>query len=280
VWVLLGVLLLIPLFICGGFGAMFYLLQRAPRLPVGPMPVPPVANAGPAAAPIQPEHVGLMIEAPQAGFPASIPWAGLAVLAKGPPRFLTDAELNKLLAEIRSDNPFTIGDAAKRLAEADASDKRRDEVARALERLLSNPFPDVRQAGIRALAVWGTPESVPVLTRTLDAEPFPDTSAALLETLGALKDPRAAESLAKRLTDPFNHDKAGKALVTLGPAAEKAVVPYLTNPDRQARIEACQVLADVGTKKSFEALRTAAQDPDPGVAQAAQQAMAALAVRP
>jgi hypothetical protein len=280
VWLLLGGLLLVPLLVvCGGFGAMFLLLQRVPR--PAPGPVPPLANGnGPAAAPLRPAHVALALECPQAGFPGNVPWAGLAVLAKGPPRFLADAELDKLLADLRSDNPFTAGDAAKRLAQADATEKRRREAAAALEAPLSSPFPDVREAGARALGVWGTPESVPVLLKMLDAEPFPNTRGAVLEALAGLKDPRAAEPVARKLADPFGHDKAREALVALGPAAEKAVVPYLANPDRQARIEACQVLAAVGTKNSAGALQAAAQDRDPGVAQAAQQALAAIAARP
>jgi hypothetical protein len=281
VWVLLSGLLLVPLLICGGFGAMFYLLQRMPRPSVGPMPPPPLANGNvPAAAVLRPEHIALMVDCPQAGFPGNVPWAGLAVLTKGPPRFLADAELDKLLADIRSDNPFTIGDAAKRLAQADASDKRRREVAGALEAVLTNPFPDVRAAGAQALAVWGTPESVAALLKMLDAEPFPNTCDAVLEALAVLKDERAAEPVARRLSDPFSHDKARQTLVALGPAAEKAVVPYLTNADRQARIEACQVLAAVGTKNSAGALQAASQDRDVGVAQAAQQALAAIAARP
>jgi hypothetical protein len=280
VWVLVGGVLLLALLVCGGFGGMFYLLLHMPRPPVGPMPPPLADGNGPAAAPLRPEHVGLVVQCPQAGFPGNVPWTGLAVLAKGPPRFLADAELDKLLAEIRSDNPFTIGDAAKRLAQADASEQRRREVAVALEALLANPFPDVREAGARALGVWATPESVPALLKMLDAEPFPNTRDAVLEALAALKDPRAAEPVARRLTDPFSHDKARETLVALGPATEKAVIPYLTNADRQARIDACQVLAAVGTKNSTNALQAAAQDRDPGVAQAAQQALAAIAARP
>jgi hypothetical protein len=280
-WLLLGGFLVLPLLACGIAGLAFVLLLWLPRPPAGPVPALPGAQASAAPGPADIAAAASTLAAcPPTGFPGGVPWTGLAVMGDGF-RWLRDQqELDGILAALRAGDVFTSGDAARRLARLPPAEPRRAEVVRSLEPLLTNPFPDVREAAARALVVWGTSASVPALIKLLENEPFPHVRAATLEALAALKEPRAFEPVARRLTDFSDRARARQTLESFGPAAEQAVLPYVTNPDRQVRIEACRVLAVIGTKASVPVLQAAARDTDPEIAQAAQAALRAVAARP
>jgi len=166
---------------CGMFGLMAFTtlwLRKAPPTPAGP-PVP-VATAG--EAPARPEGVvvGLLAVAPAAGLPGAVPWTPLAQSArKDTFQLLEDAELNKLLVDLKSPHPTIVQQAAKRLAKATPEEARRNETALALEAALANPFPMVKEAAAEALGQWGTAENEPALMRMLgDLNPRSRTAAA------------------------------------------------------------------------------------------------------
>jgi hypothetical protein len=79
----------------------------------------------------------------------------------------------------------------------------------------------------------------------------------VLEILGALKDATTAPTLAEGLTRPPELDATVKALISMGPEAENAVLPYLQSTDRGARYAACWILGEIGTTKSLAPLRAA-----------------------
>jgi hypothetical protein len=282
-WVLLSFLIAIPLLLGLAVVGLLWSLPRSAPLP--PAFAPPAWNPPPpggnvAAQPAHPEQVVALLAGPPANGPADLPWAALLLNGRPDlPRPLPDDELKKILADLRPDNFFGAREGADRLAKALPTAERRAEVAQALEGLLKSNHPPIREAGARALAVWGGPENVPALLQALAAEHFPHLRGAILDALAALKDARAADPVAKLLTDFPSRDKARQTLQALGPAAEQAVLPYVAHANRQTRIEACEVLEVTGTKASVPALQAAAQAADPGVAQAAQKALAAIAAR-
>jgi hypothetical protein len=55
------------------------------------------------------------------------------------------------------------------------------------------------------------------------------------------------QAIAKNLESIFHRDVAFKGLVEMGPAAEKAVIPYLTHNDEWVRTKAQELIA--GYKK-------------------------------
>jgi hypothetical protein len=286
-WVLLGVLFLGPVLLAGAFLLVALVaLQRGPanRGPVAfAPPAPPAGNVpqAPGAGGARPEVVAAALAcAPEGPFPGNVPWGALAVLCgkEGPGR-PAEADLDRVLADLRSPRFFTAADAARRLAEMPPAEPRRPEVARALEPLLTRRELPAREAGARALAVWGTPESVPALVKLLD-DPFPPAREQALAALAALKDPQAAEPVARRLSDSVTREKAVQTLQALGPPAEKAVLPYLKERDPQTRAAACRALETIGTKESLAPLEEAARDQNPAVAQAARSALTALGKRP
>jgi HEAT repeat protein len=102
---------------------------------------------------------------------------------------------------------------------------------------------------------------------------------AAIDALGNLKDERAAEPLAKLVTEPGPRVQAVKALQSLGSKAEAAEIALLAHAEPEVRLEACRLLKNAGTDASLAALQTAAQDDNKSVAQAAKDAMAAIANR-
>jgi len=67
--------------------------------------------------------------------------------------------------------------------------------------------------------------------------------------------------------------------MALGPAAEKAVLPYLKNADVFVRQEVCKVLEVIGTQRSVVPLQAALTDSNGLVRMAAENALTALQER-
>jgi HEAT repeat protein len=286
-WIVPLVLLGVPLLGCAGMclvGAVANALN--PRPSPAPAPAPPTWPAAPAAPaeaapgiPARPEVVGLLAVDPAAGAPGGVPWTALLLSCRAEPlHFLDDAEWNKALQELK---PGDLGaaDAAKRLAEAVPTEQRRPATVQALRPLLTDRWPEIREAAARALGVWGTVEDAPALAALLN-DPFPNVQDAALDGLAGLKDPACAPAVAQRMTSPRDRDKAAAVLEAIGPAAEPSVLPFLTNRDPRVRAAACRILKAVGSKDSLDSLRVAAHDRDPTVAAAASEAVKAVTDRP
>jgi hypothetical protein len=151
-----------------------------------------------------------------------------------------------------------------------------EKVARALEARLADSVWPARTSVVKALGVWGTKGSVPVLIDLLD-EPDYFLRAEAAAALGKLQDGRAAEPLAKLFEDFFKRGPARDALRALGPKAEPALIARLKHKDPGVRYEACLVLKDIGTQKCLPALDAVlSTDKDPSAARAARDAYEAV----
>jgi serine/threonine protein kinase len=276
----------------GVFSAMRTALSGLPRSSVPafdysvmrpPMPNLPAGIPGvPAAPPPRAEHVAVLAPPSGAAFLGNLPWAGLYLSCyKDQPRWLSAAELDKLLTDLRSDNVFALRDAAKRLGQVVPVEERRGEVAGMLKNLLRRHSVFDQEPAARALAVWGTPDSVPALIELLEAR-TPNLRGAAFDALAALKDDRAVEPVARRLTDYFDRPHARRTLEAFGPVAEKAVLPHLSDKDKGVRIEACHILQTIGSRDSTAALEAVARSAgrfDQDLVKAANDALAAIAAR-
>jgi HEAT repeat protein len=171
---------------------------------------------------------------------------------------------------------------ALRQLQAMVPNERREEVARALESLLNEENPFLREEAIAALGTWGTKESVPRLLQILNIRDevggVLDRRAAMM-ALGHLKDERAAEPIAERLENFFDREDAAKALRKLGPAAEKAMRKRLHHPDADIRNTACDILNLIGTRESIPALEKIAAEEGNPLAKKAKQAIQAITAR-
>jgi HEAT repeat protein len=173
---------------CGMFSLMTLMTMWLPkRPPISPPPPVPVATV--AAVQPTPEGivVGLIAVAPAAGLPGAVPWASLAQSARKETfHILEDADLDKLLTDLKSRHPAIVEQAAKGLAAAAPDESRRKETALALEEALANPFPMAKIAAAEALGNWGTLENEPALVK-LAGDHNPRCRAAAAAALAAIK---------------------------------------------------------------------------------------------
>jgi HEAT repeat protein len=152
------------------------------------------------------------------------------------------------------------------------------EVARELERLMTDRSAKLPATAAKALTVWARPETPEELRRFLRSEHFdtPKTADAMT-VLESLKGNEAAEALADLLNSRRDKERAAKALKAMGATAEPAVRRVVANEQlRENRDLACQVLAEIGTKASIDALKEAKQDRSPKVRDAARSALIAI----
>jgi HEAT repeat protein len=82
------------------------------------------------------------------------------------------------------------------------------------------------------------------------------------------------------LSDSHKTYPAGKALISLGSAAEPAVIPYLRHDDPTTRKRAAEVLAEIGTSACLSALQAVAKGKDFFAKVAAERAINAIKSRP
>jgi HEAT repeats len=182
--------------------------------------------------------------------------------------------ISRALAQLSSDDLSNQRTACKSLAAMKVDGQRQAEVVQAVKKMIgARPPLGPRAQGVGVLAVWGTAADVPYLLRLLDDRDGEVEEAAIV-ALGKMKDPSAADILALRLYSP-QRAATSEALKDMGPAAESAVRQQLTSTDNNVRIEAIKVLKVIGTVASQQDLIELAGDEDPGVAQAAREALPA-----
>ncbi len=158
------------------------------------------------------------------------------------------------LHDLKSSLPQTRKQALSRLARTPADASRRAEVAQAIVPMLQEPDGFTRSDAAKALAVWGGPESTPALIEALKDTAF-NVRWAVLDALKELKDPQASEALAALVAEDKDRGKAVDALKAIGPPAEDAVIPLLSNGEDRVRVEACKILSVIGSEKSVPMLR-------------------------
>jgi hypothetical protein len=184
-------------------------------------------------------------------------------------------DINVALADLKAPSPFARRKAADHLAKATPNERRAD-VTQALVGMINDSDHWVRQSVLRALAVWGTPDNLEAIAQALDHQDI-FTRKVALEALGAFKDEKSAELIAQRL--PKERFDASRALLKLGPVAEKATIKQLSNPEWTVRMEACKILKVIGTRESLPSLETATRDGNGIVAGAAREAVQAVTNR-
>lgn len=191
---------------------------------------------------------------------------------------LTAEEIDQCLVDLKGTHAGKANLAAARLQQAVLLPERRDAVVKTLEPMLKDKDTFRRKQAVDALGTWAGPDTIPALIKCMQ-EPALLVKLAAIDALGKLKDERAAEPLAKLVTEPGPRVQAVKALQSLGSKAEDAEISLLAHPEAEVRLEACRLLKDAGTSKCVTALEAITQDENKSVAQAAKDAIAAIAKR-
>jgi formylglycine-generating enzyme required for sulfatase activity len=183
----------------------------------------------------------------------------------------SNPEVIALLGKMKSTDWKVRSAAAQQLINIEA-DANRVAVAAALEVMMDDENIFVISGAASALCVWGDKKNVPGMIRyTTDKNIHHRGHACLV--LAALKDERGAEAVAERLTSGTDRGAASEFLKKMGPIAEPAVLKRLKHPMKEVRIEACKILAEMGTDKCVAPLEEATRDMDPEVAKAAREAL-------
>jgi HEAT repeat protein len=120
-------------------------------------------------------------------------------------------------------------------------------VVRALETAASRRDAALTASALKALTRWAGNDHLPVLSRLL-ASPDAPTRHAVIERLGRLKDPQAVPLLVERLASTEDRAPAARALVALGPVAEKELKDpkYVEHPQAEVRQAVAGVLRSLG----------------------------------
>jgi hypothetical protein len=163
------------------------------------------------------------------------------------PRVTGDPVIDQALADLQNEQqPWKRGQAADRLAQMKPNEHRAV-VAQRLADVAVGTNEFGRGEAARALAVWATPAQVPALIRCF--------------------------------RNGGTRDSAAKALRTVGPAAEKDVIPLVDDQDFGIRTDAMDVLKDIGTERSLPALQAVVDKNDLSDIGHARDAIAAIRAR-
>jgi HEAT repeat protein len=192
-------------------------------------------------------------------------------------------QLDQILIDINDNNVARSRAALQSLAVFRVDETARSRVAAALNSPLLDANKDIRADALNAVKTWGNRANTANLLKLLQDYQKVDWPGyqRIVEVLGSLRDPAAAPALAEGLTYPQPDGAVSRALMTIGAGAESAVVPYLRSSNRDARLAASRILANIGTSKSLPALRDAmpGASGDPILVQSLEDAMQKIQAR-
>ena len=212
-----------------------------------------------------------------------------AALTPPPPRpqEIPAMDVTKLMADLESDNQSARQTAARELTSMGRTVKPTPELLALAVKLSGDRDDTLRHAGQTLLANYGTREHVPLLLRALKEASDSSLRMTLAKGLGRLEDPRAAEPLAELIatgqSDQFSHFQrdtpVAEALIKIGPPAEGAVLALLKEKNADTRISACNILKQIGSKKSLSALKELTGNPVKELSEAAAEAARSIQAR-
>ncbi|HZT81595.1 MAG TPA: hypothetical protein VFA26_15320 [Gemmataceae bacterium] len=190
----------------------------------------------------------------------------------GNPIFINAREpkdLNDAIDALRSNERGRRIGAANWLARQPVDPGRRAEVARGLDRMLTDTDGSGRGPALAALKTWADRDSVPALVNVLKDESFglaPNANRdAAMDVAANLKDVRLAPHVAKYLANAFHNEKAKHTLQAMGPGMEAEVAKFLFHPDGGARERAASLLQIYNTKTDVAVTAAVAELRSPDV---------------
>lgn len=208
---------------------------------------------------------------------ASVPPSTVAT--PQPPVKLAANELPKLTADLNSSDLAIRREAAARLCRAEL-ESLSPELVQLMASLCTDTDNGIRQSAATFLKAYGTTNEVPALLKLLKDSDWQARQSAI-KALGRIRDERAIEPLTDEVargSSPTQQD-AYSALVSIGSAAEPAVLELLKDRNTETRRQACRILQQIGTNKSVESLQNLVGDADQSLSQMAAEALRAVKQR-
>lgn len=166
---------------------------------------------------------------------------------------LTAEQRQEILVGLTATDKFKVQAALRKLGEKEppAPDK---EVASVLAALLSSDDVFTRQGAASALETWATPAEVGTLIKALSDKHFTVGQSAM-KALARLGDPKAIPELLARVKELRNRNAASQALKTMGAKVEQGVISLRADKEWTVRLEAVNILKEIGGKPALEALK-------------------------
>ncbi|WP_417386854.1 HEAT repeat domain-containing protein [Gimesia sp.] len=108
---------------------------------------------------------------------------------------------------------------------------------------------------INAMSVWYTDEATLAFAKLLEEENSALVREDIIQLMPTIHSEIMAEIIVGRLPNRADMKDARTALKIMGTIAEKPVLRLLDDPDKDMRIEACNILQAIGTQESIDALK-------------------------
>jgi HEAT repeat protein len=187
-----------------------------------------------------------------------------------------DRELNRLLSDLTSQDAKVWQQAISGLLQVPLEDSRRSEVTSRVEKLLESDDPLTRQKVLQVLARWHGKKTVKLLVRVIESSGDGEMRKTGIKALGSIGSAKSCAALATLMDTAPTQELAalGRALRVAGAPAEDVVGQLLQHTRETVRIEACDVLRQIGGIRSIGRLsEVAQQDTSSNVRKAASHAM-------
>ncbi len=195
-----------------------------------------------------------------------------------PPKVTGDATLDQALVDLEKGDSGVCLTAANKLVKIPPVPEHRALIAQKLAARATDPDANTRRSIIQALSVWGTTNEVPALIDSLNDMDFLLRSQTL-QIIGKFRDERTLGPVSRCFADGVTRNDACKAFRDMGSMAENEVLPYLKSGDVSVRLDAVNVLKDIGTQASVPALKAVLAMDNAFTNRAAKDALAAIANR-
>jgi predicted Zn finger-like uncharacterized protein len=169
----------------------------------------------------------------------------------------TVGQIDQILGDIAEGDKEQKRTALQQLAALKVNEASREKVSKALNAALLDGDKEVVEDAVKAAKVWGTKANLEALIKVLGPAQIQGLgrNEHVIAALASIKDPKAAKAIADGLCNFHERDKAGKALIAIGPEAEEATLAFVIRaPDSATRIAACNVVGEIGTVKSMKVL--------------------------
>ncbi|MBI4865019.1 MAG: HEAT repeat domain-containing protein [Candidatus Riflebacteria bacterium] len=153
-------------------------------------------------------------------------------------------------------------------------------VAELLLPCLDDPSPRVMVNAARELYRFNRERALRTFQSLAESD-RPGARASVAHAVGALQEPALLDLLIKLVTDPVEQVRrnAVGSLARLGSRAEPRALALLSDPRREVRVAACQVLGRVGGPESYTQLLELLSDVDGDVRGACERALSLLELR-
>lgn len=188
-------------------------------------------------------------------------------------------EIDNLLDQLQSREFFKKLDGINKIASLSVVESRKKTVLNALIELLEDRDMQHKQEVFKACRKWATTQE--------DRELLGQHAEALLKDHWCKPDAlryfgenqviSASKEVARLLKDNFDRKSAAESLIAMGSAAQKAVLPHLTDLEPQVRYIVIEILARIGTKDAIPELQKVQNDRMVGTA--AKQAIKVILSR-